>query len=63
MVFMTVMTIWALVLNIKSWIESILNGARTIIDPVGLLSVVLVLLALSLIYLSTRENLKMKTTN
>ena len=61
MVFMTVMTIWALVLNIKNWIVSIESGIRTFTDPVGLLSVALVLLALSIIYISIRENLKLKT--
>jgi carbon starvation protein len=61
MVFMTVMTIWALVLNIKNWIVSIDTGTRTFTDPVGLLSVALVLLALSIIYISIRENLKLKT--
>ncbi len=62
MVFMTVMTIWALILNIKNWIESIYLGTRAITDPVGLLSVALVLLALSIIYISLRENIKLKTT-
>lgn len=62
MVFMTVMTIWALILNIKYWIESIYLGTRAITDPVGLLSVALVLLALSIIYISLKENIKLKTT-
>jgi carbon starvation protein len=60
MVFMTVMTMWALTLNIKSWIDSISTGTRTVSDPVGILSVALVLLALALIYLSVKENLKLK---
>jgi carbon starvation protein len=61
MVFMTVMTIWALILNIKNWIVSVDVGTRTITDPVGLLSVALVLLALSIIYISLKENVKLRT--
>ena len=60
-VFKTVMTLWALVLNIKNWISSVSTCMRTIMDTAGLLSVMLILLALSLIYLSARENLKVKT--
>jgi len=62
MVFMTIMTLWALALNINTWISAIGTGARTVTDPVGILSVALVILALSLIYLSIKENLKFKTT-
>ena len=58
---MTVMTVWALILNIKNWVISIDAGSRTFTDPVGLLSVALVFLALSIIYISIRENLKLKT--
>ncbi len=61
MVFMSVMTIWALVLNIKNWIEAIVSGTRTITDPVGILSSALVLLALSIIYISLKENVKLET--
>jgi carbon starvation protein CstA len=61
MVFMTVMTIWALILNIKNWIDSIYAGTRTIADPVGILSSALVLLALSIIYISAKENVKLRT--
>jgi carbon starvation protein len=63
MVFMTVMTLWALVLNIKNWVVSVSAGTRNALDPVGLLSVALVLLAVSIIYLSLRENLKLKPVN
>jgi hypothetical protein len=62
MVFMTVMTIWALILNIKTWIDSICAGTRTIADPVGILSSALVLLALSIIYISAKENVKFRTS-
>ncbi len=62
MVFMTVMTIWALILNIKIWVDSIYAGTRTIADPVGLLSSALVLLALSIIYISAKENVKLRTS-
>ncbi len=62
MVFMTVMTIWALILNIKTWIDSIYAGTRSIADPVGLLSSALVLLALSIIYISAKENVKLRTS-
>jgi carbon starvation protein CstA len=61
MIFMTIMTLWALVLNINTWISAIINGTRTYTDPIGILSVALVVLALSLIYLSVKENLKFKT--
>ena len=50
-------------LRIKNWIISIDAGSRTFTDPVGWLSVALVLLALSIIYISIRENLKLKTVN
>ncbi|HEY3250923.1 MAG TPA: carbon starvation CstA family protein [Ignavibacteria bacterium] len=60
MVFMTIMTLWALFLNIKGWIDSINAGTRTIADPVGLLSIALVILAISLIYLTLQENYKVK---
>lgn len=62
MIFMTVMTLWALILNINSWLAAINAGTRTITDPIGILSVALVVLALSLIFLSIKENLKFKTT-
>lgn len=62
MVFMTVMTVWALILNIKTWIEAVYIGTRTIIDPVGILSSALVLLALSIIYISLKENVKLNTS-
>lgn len=61
MVFMTVMTIWALVLNINSWIDAVFAGTRTLTDPVGILSVALVLLALTLIFFSVRQNLRIKS--
>ena len=60
MVFMTIMTLWALFLNIKGWIDSINSGTRSVIDPVGFLSIALVSLALCLIYLTMRTNLKSK---
>jgi carbon starvation protein CstA len=63
MVFMTVMTLWALFLNINTWISAIAAGTRTISDPVGILSIALVILALSLIFLSIKENLKLKTAD
>lgn len=61
MVFMTVMTMWALFLNIKTWITAIGAGTRSFADPVGLLSIALVTLALCLIYLTMRDNFKLKT--
>jgi carbon starvation protein len=60
MIFMTIMTLWALFLNLKSWIEAVYSGARSIADPVGFLSIALVILALSLIYLTMRESYKSK---
>jgi carbon starvation protein len=63
MVFMTVMTLWALILSIKSWILSIYAGTRTIADPVGLLSIALVSLAICLIYLTVRGSTNLKQTN
>lgn len=61
MVFMTVMTLWALILNINNWFVSIAAGTRTFTDPVGILSIALIILASSLIILSIKENLKLKT--
>jgi len=60
MVFMTIMTLWALFLNIKGWIYSIYAGTRSIFDPVGFLSIALVSLAICLIYLTMRVNLNSK---
>jgi carbon starvation protein len=60
MIFMTVMTLWALFLNIKVWIDSVYSGTRSLADPIGLLSIALVTLAISLIYLTLRENYKPK---
>ena len=62
MVFMSVMTIWALVLNIKTWITAIYAGTRTFTDPIGILSSALILLALSIMYISVKENVKLKTS-
>jgi carbon starvation protein len=62
MVFMTVMTLWALTLNIIKWLQAVQAGIRTIIDPVGLLSLALALLAISIIFITLRENLKIKST-
>jgi carbon starvation protein len=61
MVFMTVMTIWALALNIKTWVDAIFAGTRTIADPIGILSSILIILALSIMYISLKENVKLKT--
>jgi carbon starvation protein len=60
MVFMTIMTLWALMLNLKTWMEAIGAGTRSIADPIGLLSAALVTLAIGLIYLTMRDNLKIK---
>jgi carbon starvation protein len=60
MLFMTVITLWALLININSWFSAIKSGARTIYDPIGLLSSILVILAIALITLSVRKQYKLR---
>jgi carbon starvation protein len=60
MVFMTVITLWTLILNINRWLDAISEGKRTITDPSGILNVLLIVLALSLLYYSGKEIFKKK---
>lgn len=63
MLFMTSITLWALIINLVNWIKAISAGTRTITDPVGVLSLILFSLALALITLSVRENIKLSLKN
>jgi carbon starvation protein len=60
MVFMTIMTLWALTLNIYKWIDAIKLGTRTWFDPIGLLSTVLVALALTMLTMTLMQKNKTK---
>jgi hypothetical protein len=50
MVFMMTMTLWALFITIQKWLTGIAAGTRTVVDPVGIASVCLTVLALGLIF-------------
>jgi carbon starvation protein len=60
MVFMTVITLWTLLLNVDRWFVAISEGKRTITDPSGILNLLLIALALSLLYYSGKEIFKKK---
>jgi len=50
MAFMMTMTLWSLLIMIQKWIVGIGAGSRSLLDPVGLASVCLCILAVSLIF-------------
>jgi carbon starvation protein len=50
MAFMMTMTLWALFITIQKWLTGIAAGTRTVVDPVGIASVCLTVLALGLIF-------------
>jgi carbon starvation protein len=61
MIFMTVITLWTLILNVDRWFNAISEGKRTITDPSGILNLLLIVLALSLLYYSGKEIFKKRT--
>lgn len=63
MVFMTVMTLWALALNLYKWVDAIKLGTRTWLDPIGLLSAILVALALAMLGLTLMPKNKIATAD
>jgi carbon starvation protein len=50
MAFMMTMTLWSLLLTAQKWVTGIGAGSRSVVDPVGLASVCLLTLAVSLIF-------------
>lgn len=63
MVFMTIMTLWALTLNLFKWIDAINLGTRTWLDPIGLLSALLVALALTMLGMTLMPKISLARTN
>jgi carbon starvation protein len=60
MLFMTIITLWTLILNVDRWLDAIDEGKRTITDPGGILNLLLIVLAVSLLYYSGKEIFKNK---